>query len=200
MFKILKEEAYQSTVWAAGCTTELFIYPEDASFSERRFLFRVSKATVEAEESTFTPLPGVTRWIMPLSGPLNLSFANDGQALYTIELATYQSHCFKGEWQTKSKGKVADFNLMLKDHAKGHMREVLVEPGSMDLSNHLAHLMDHQSYAVLLHVVEGAVTIGQETLGSNETAVYIDQYPTTIGNLMDKTAVVILVEVSMAGQ
>lgn len=195
MFRVLKEDAYRTTVWASGCTTELFIYPEEASFAERRFLFRVSKATVEADESTFTALPGVTRWIMPLDGHLNLSFANDGQSLYTIQLAPFQPHCFKGEWQTKSLGKVSDFNLMLKDHAKGHIHSMTIESGTHKLSHKMAYLEDHEAYAVLIHVIDGTLAISDQTIKANETGVFVNECPSEVTNTHDKPVTVIFVEV-----
>ncbi len=41
------------STWSGGTTTELFIYPEVAEYSERNFDFRISTATVEVEESNF---------------------------------------------------------------------------------------------------------------------------------------------------
>src|ERR1043165_8830857 len=103
--------------WASGTSTEMFIYPSDGSFADRRFLFRISTATVEAEESTFTFFEGITRHLMILKG--NLELIHEGR--FTKHLKPYDQDVFSGEWSTRSKGKVTDFNLMLKNGATGSL-------------------------------------------------------------------------------
>lgn len=112
--------------WASGTSTELFIHPSDGSFAGRDFLFRISTATVEAEESTFTFFEGITRHLMILKGKLEL--IHEGR--YTKHLEPYDQDVFSGEWSTRSKGKVTDFNLMLKDGATGSLTHHRVEQGS----------------------------------------------------------------------
>ena len=103
--------------WASGTSTEIFIHPASGSFADRNFLFRISTATVEAEESTFTFFEGITRHLMILKGELEL--IHEGR--YTKHLEPYDQDTFSGEWSTRSKGKVTDFNLMLKDGATGSL-------------------------------------------------------------------------------
>lgn len=99
--------------WASGTSTEIFIFPTDASFTERNFLFRISTATVEADESVFTYFEGITRHLMILHGELEL--IHEGR--YTKHLKPFEQDTFSGEWSTRSKGRVTDFNLMLKQGA-----------------------------------------------------------------------------------
>mgnify|MGYP000737003170 CR=1 FL=1 len=47
--------------WANGTSTELFVYPADGNFQTRDFTFRISTATVEAEETTFSDFSGLTK-------------------------------------------------------------------------------------------------------------------------------------------
>ena len=101
--------------WANGTSTELYIFPANGDFLTRDFLFRISTATVEAETSTFTFFEGIQRTLMILEGNLVL----DHVGRYTKELKTFDQDSFSGEWDTKSKGKVKDFNLMCKDGANG---------------------------------------------------------------------------------
>lgn len=101
--------------WASGTSTEIFIYPSDGNFATRDFIFRISTATVEAEESVFTHFQGVTRHLMILKGHLEL--VHEGR--YTRQLQPYDQDTFSGEWATRAKGKVTDFNLMLKEGATG---------------------------------------------------------------------------------
>lgn len=103
--------------WASGTSTEIFIYPSDGSFANRNFIFRISTATVEAEESKFTFFEGITRHLMILKGSLEL--VHEGR--YTKILQPFDQDTFSGEWDTRSKGKVTDFNLMLKGGATGSL-------------------------------------------------------------------------------
>lgn len=63
--------------WSGGTTTELFIWPYGASYAERRFGIRISTATVDIAESTFTKLPGVTRYIAPLGDGFTLKIGQN---------------------------------------------------------------------------------------------------------------------------
>ncbi|MBK0403373.1 HutD family protein [Adhaeribacter sp. BT258] len=112
--------------WASGTSTEIFIYPPDGSFADRNFLFRISTATVEAEESTFTFFEGITRHLMILKGELEL--IHEGR--YTKYLKPYEQDTFSGEWCTRSKGKVTDFNLMLKAGATGSLTHRRIGAGN----------------------------------------------------------------------
>lgn len=49
--KIIDESQFSTSVWSGGKTTEMYLYPQDASYKERNFLFRISSATVEDETS-----------------------------------------------------------------------------------------------------------------------------------------------------
>ena len=69
----LTAEDYKVSQWSGGTTTEIFIWPADASYAAREFSLRISSATVELEESDFTALPGVTRYIVPLQGGFTLT-------------------------------------------------------------------------------------------------------------------------------
>jgi len=111
--------------WASGTSTEIFIYPADGSFADRNFLFRISTATVEAEESTFTFFEGITRHLMILKGELEL--IHEGR--YTRHLKPFDQDTFSGEWSTRSKGRVTDFNLMLKAGATGSLTHHHLEKG-----------------------------------------------------------------------
>jgi len=103
--------------WAGGTTTQLAIYPEGTEYSKFNFTFRLSTATVEVEQSTFTFMPGVTRNLMILKGNLKI----DHVERYKKDLALYDLDVFDGEWPTKAEGKVTDFNLMTRGKASGKL-------------------------------------------------------------------------------
>ena len=111
--------------WTSGTSTEIFIYPADATFTERNFIFRISTATVEADESVFTHFEGITRHLMILHGELEL--IHEGR--YTKHLKPFDCDTFSGEWSTRSKGRVTDFNLMLKQGATGSLIAHHIEKG-----------------------------------------------------------------------
>ena len=94
--------------WANGTSTELFVYPANGNFQTRDFIFRISTATVEAEETTFSDFSGLTRILLPLKGKLTL--IHEGR--YTKELEPFEQDQFDGAWSTRSKGKVQDFNVI----------------------------------------------------------------------------------------
>lgn len=110
--KIIKIDADRQVVsrWSGGTTTQLAIYPENALYAERDFLWRVSSAVVELPESDFTPLPDYDRILMILEG--NLSLSHDGGEEYT--LGALEQTAFDGASHTFSRGKVTDFNLMMR--------------------------------------------------------------------------------------
>ena len=123
--QILKADSRTTINWASGTSTEIFIYPSDGSFAERNFRFRISTATVEAEESNFTFFEGITRHLMILKGELEL--IHEGR--YSKHLKPFEQDTFSGEWNTRSKGKVTDFNLMLKGESKGSLQYHRLESG-----------------------------------------------------------------------
>lgn len=111
----LPAETRKTINWAHGTSTELFVYPLDGDFATRNFTFRISTATVEADETTFSSFPAITRILMILEG--NLTLVHVGR--YTKQLNTFDQDTFMGDWDTKSQGRVRDFNLMCKNGAKG---------------------------------------------------------------------------------
>lgn len=102
---------FRTSRWSGGTTTELFLYPEDGSYAARNFLFRISSATVELEESDFTRLPGVERYITPLSGSFTLTHPGLPPVTLPPLAAPYR---FPGGIPTHCVGKATDFNLMLR--------------------------------------------------------------------------------------
>ena len=110
MFQKLTDTSYVVSAWSGGTTTQLAIYPENAVYGERDFLWRVSSALVELEESDFTPLPDYDRLIATLEGEIVLSH-NGGAPL---RLRPLEVHAFSGADATHSVGRCRDFNLMLR--------------------------------------------------------------------------------------
>ena len=174
VFEKIPKEQFTTTEWSHGKTTELYIHPQEADYSKRQFTWRVSSATVNQSPSSFTPLFGVKRWIMPFDGGLHLTHTNRGKALYSITLNPYETHCFRGDWQTECEGTARDFNLMLKDRAFGLLSATkLIQnegyklgkifPGAFD---DRLPLDDHQ-LTLGIFSIDGSLAI--QTLGHNES-------------------------------
>ncbi len=119
----------RTTEWSGGMTQELFLYPQDGSYAERRFQFRISSATVHLPESHFTPLPGVTRYLTPLSEGFYLKI-NGARWQY---LSNGRVLRFSGDDDVYCRGVGRDLNLMLKG-AHGELR--VLPAGESDLLPH----------------------------------------------------------------
>jgi environmental stress-induced protein Ves len=152
--QIIKHNQQQTVDWSGGKTTQLFIYPADAHYAERNFLFRISTATVETESSTFTNLKGYQRIIMLLQGELTLTHNNE----VTHHLKPFNPHLFDGAWQTNALGKVTDFNVMFKPQQNAVV-EVLTLTQNQQLT-----LEPFNNY-VCYYLVKGKLTITRQ----NET-------------------------------
>ncbi|HAF29503.1 MAG TPA: hypothetical protein DCG75_10690 [Bacteroidales bacterium] len=116
----IKASDLETRKWSGGTTTQLVIFPKGAEYKKQDFLFRLSTATVESEESTFTKLPGVSRKIMILDGEIKI----EHQSRYSKTLKKFEQDSFEGNWNTKSYGKAIDFNLMTTRNTKGEIKAI----------------------------------------------------------------------------
>jgi environmental stress-induced protein Ves len=123
--RVQKEKDCKVVNWANGTSTELFVFPADGNFQTRDFTFRISTATVEAEETTFSDFSSLTRILMILEG--NITLIHEGR--YTKQLKPFDQDTFDGSWPTKSKGKVRDFNVMFKENAAGNVTHFAMNAG-----------------------------------------------------------------------
>ncbi len=122
-YLLTKKLALKTTVWAGGTTTQLAIFPEDAEYLKFNFDFRISYATVEVPESTFTFMPGVTRHLTILKGSLQINHIDR----YQKQLNKFDTDVFNGEWPTKAKGQVTDFNLMTRGNTSGKVETLVLQ-------------------------------------------------------------------------
>ena len=144
---------FQAKAWANGTTTELVKYPTDSDFLKRDFIFRISTATVEAEESTFSDFSGLTRILMILEGSLTL--IHEGR--YQKDLNPYDQDTFDGSWSTRSIGKVRDFNVMFNEQAKGELR-------AFQLQSEQTEILEISQKRIILFVHTGQYSIGEQLL------------------------------------
>ena len=99
--------------WSGGKTRQIFIYPPGAQYADRDFIFRVSSATVELDESDFTPLPDYRRFLSVLEGSVTLLIGTQEP----LVLLPHEVADFDGADKTRSRGRCTDFNLMLRKGA-----------------------------------------------------------------------------------
>ena len=119
--RIYKEENYKRSKWSGGNTRELAIYPEKAEYLDRDFLWRLSSADSDLEESSFTKLPDYDRILMVLEGSVVLAHG----AERTASLSAYEYDAFDGAIKTKCFGKlIKDYNLIYRKGCKGRMELV----------------------------------------------------------------------------
>ena len=156
---LLHPDDYITTAWSGGTTTQLAIAPHGAVYADRDFLWRLSSATVDLQESDFTALPDYRRWISTLRGDMTLTHNGGAQ----VVLHPYDVHEFDGCDDTHSWGKCKDFNLMLrKGKADGSIRAIRIGGGAFSFRTPAqAHSM------TLLYCAEGnaAIRCGGTMLG-----------------------------------
>jgi len=116
--KLIKSKNLITKNWSGGKTKEFYIFPEDKLYENRDFDFRISSATVEIDESIFTNLPNYNRILMILEGELFIEHINH----HSIDLKRFDIDEFSGEWETHSKGKVTDFNLIMNKNLNGKIK------------------------------------------------------------------------------
>ena len=116
--KLIKSEKLITKNWSGGKTKELYIFPESKLYANRDFDFRISSATVEVSESIFTSLPNYNRILMILEGELFIEHIDHR----SINLKQFDIDEFSGKWETHSKGKVIDFNLIMNKNLNGKIK------------------------------------------------------------------------------
>lgn len=115
--RIYSAEEYKTTAWSGGKTTEFAIYPETAKYTERNFIWRLSSATVELEESIFTELLDYNRVLMVLEGEATLVHGENN----VVKLGKLHQDSFGGDAGTKCFGKIRDYNLMFRKGSRGYL-------------------------------------------------------------------------------
>ncbi|QCR32005.1 HutD family protein [Lysinibacillus sp. SGAir0095] len=106
--KLIKKDELHTAKWSGGSTTEIMIYPPEASYVGRQFEWRVSIATIEEEQTIFTKLKGFNRQTMVLEGTLKLNYLEQS----SVNLTPYEQTIYQGDWKTTSEGVATNLNLI----------------------------------------------------------------------------------------
>lgn len=152
--EIFSPADYLTTPWAGGATTQLFIYPRHSVYLNRNFSFRLSTATVTAETSVFTSLPGISRVLMILDGKINIHHKGH----YSKTLDTFATDTFDGGWDTSSEGRCTDFNLMTTGNYTGTLSHLTLG-GNTNNPYELVYEIAENSEFVFFFINAGAVSM-----------------------------------------
>ncbi len=155
-YQLHKKEEFGVSRWMGGETREMAIWPASAKYLDRNFIWRLSSATVELDESDFSRLEDYDRVLMVLEGEVVLS--HDGQRV--ARLKELEQDRFDGAYKTRSFGKITDYNLMVRKGNEGyldllHPAETAAEYGptpeldvtEKPLASHALYC--HEGYAVV---------------------------------------------------
>lgn len=161
MFKILSENKGIISKWSGGITKQLYIYPENCDFKKKDFKFRISTATTELEESTFTKFNNMNRIISVLKGQMAL----DHMKNHSIILHPYEIDRFSGNWTTHSKGKVTDFNLIINNNGNGdfYFKTII---------NNNINTINSKNIISFIYCISGNIEINNLILKPNELAIF----------------------------
>lgn len=123
LYHLFKQNDYQTSRWSGGETTQVFLYPPTGKYEPGKFDYRISTASVEIEESTFSALPGYKRLLMSLNHPLELTHESES---FTVnkKMKPFEVDEFDGADKTKSVGKCQDFNVIFKPTYTSEMSAV----------------------------------------------------------------------------
>lgn len=155
--EIIRENNKIRSIWSGGTTTQLYIFPSHTLYADRDFDFRISTAVIEVEESDFTSLKGYSRIIMVLEGELELIHKNQ----YSKVLNRLDTDSFSGDWETSSKGKVIDFNLMMGEKVSGTMNAIV-----LNNSSSISKTIFESENFVAYYVVSGQLNFESESFNS----------------------------------
>ena len=158
-FQIIKSEQLKTNKWAGGTTTQLYIFPNTSDYKKQDFVFRISSAKVELEESNFTLLPNVSRKLMILDGEIEIRHKDH----YHKKLTRFEIDEFKGDWNTSSVGKCIDFNLMTIGNIKSDFSAINLEKNqdvNLDITSKWSHYFVYNfSGEVSINIGSGLKTL-----------------------------------------
>lgn len=122
--KIFTSENYKMSKWSGGNTRELAIYPENAVYLDRDFIWRLSSADSDLDESSFTKLPDFDRILMVIEGEVVLAHGEER----SVKLKAMEQDSFDGAVKTKCFGRLEkDYNLIMRKGCSGRLEVIEAE-------------------------------------------------------------------------
>jgi environmental stress-induced protein Ves len=166
---LISSADYKTTAWSGGTTTEMFIYPQGSNFEAQDFLFRLSKADITEEKTTFNTLPHVKRCLMLLEGDLTLR--HEGKPPRILE--RFDNELFTGDWNTQSEGKATVLNLMCKNEANGTLKKRVIRKVRLRSYWQENSLLPYRALAYYVYAGKIEVAIGQEIFTLEENDMFV---------------------------
>lgn len=162
-YKLIKEADFIVSNWSGGKTRQIGIFPEDSKYIDRKFVWRLSSATVETDESKFSKLPDYDRVLMVLEGDVVLAHQDERVA----RLKELEQDRFDGAFKTTSFGKITDYNLMVEKGNEGYLDVIKVGETSQGID--VEKKSDFELGTVGLYCKEGffTATINGQTVMVN---------------------------------
>ena len=170
--KIISKQDNSPTEWYGGSSAELTTYPENSSFSNRDFLWRLGYAKINIPQSNFSKLSGISRHLMVTSGEVELEHVG----YYKKTLSELESDSFLGDMETKTSGICSVFNLMTRKDYKGQLSSLIIKPKNTKTFSHTVSY-NEEIIAVCLYPIAGNIktTINNTTYNvSTENLLRID--------------------------
>lgn len=114
-YEVLTKKQQRQDKWSGGKTTELGIFPKNASVKNKDFIWRLSTATSKKDKSRFTDYTGYNRVLLSLEGDVKLKHETaDGETRET-ELGELEQVEFSGSDKTTAYDLKRDYNLIIKE-------------------------------------------------------------------------------------
>lgn len=157
--KVYREQDFRKSNWTGGTTTQLAIFPENSRYLDRNFIWRLSSATCDLPETTFSRLPDYDRVLMVLEGSTVLAH----QDVRVSRLSELEQDRFDGGYTTKSFGKITDYNLMVAKGNQGLLDVVTPEETNRKLEEEDFPEYDYHTQALFCKEGYAAVTVDGDT-------------------------------------
>lgn len=158
--RVYRKKDFLESNWSGGKTLELAIFPEDAKYLDRDFLWRLSTANSDRDESSFTKLPDYDRILMVLEGDVVLAHGD----VRTAHLAALEQDSFDGAIKTKCFGKLLrDYNLIYRKGCKGRMDLVSLRSKAAPLPMSSEAMDAAVSYGIFCLDGYAVVSCGEES-------------------------------------
>ena len=159
-FRIIRNEDRLESRWSGGRTYELAIFPEHAKYLDRDFLWRLSTADSDRDESSFTKLPDYDRILMVLEGDVVLAHGDERSA----HLEALQQDSFDGAIKTRCFGRlIRDYNLIYRKGCEGRMELAILHPKASAVSMRSEAMDRMTSYGVFCLDGYAVVSCGEQS-------------------------------------
>lgn len=162
----LTEKDYVTTKWSGGETIQLFIWPPDSNFSDRTFLFRISRATIQNMRSAFTDFTGYDRILHMLKGNCCQIFT-DSSIMPEKTLQPGDQIHFPGSKKIESQGNGEDFNLIMKEGTVGYVGEFRLK-GYCDFHRPALYQKTKRGCGFGLYVESGGAIVNGKNMESGD--------------------------------